>query len=279
MSSAIHSLRKHPVASLGFSAAGLVFSAAVLVEFQADRQEKRSIVDPTVHARRLPRSYNAQAVSDYWAVRPVSVSCRFGHLVYELAPLAAKFLRDFVITSPNDEEIAKNLQTVHAANLREALTNLGPAWVKVGQQLSIRPDLMSPTVLAELKLLCDSVRPIPDEIALELMRSELGGDDLSQKFEDLHLVASASLGQVYKAKLRENGKHVAIKVQRPGMLSSFSLDLFLLQKYGALVDAFTSVFTNQPPFHKKLLESFSRGSYSVCVVVDLFEKESHDLLL
>ena len=90
------------------------------------------------------------------------------------------------------------------------------------------------------------------------------------------MVASASLGQVYRARLRrrrgvntnnkneeegEVGQLVAIKVQRPGMRRSFSLDLFLLQRIGVLIDVFTTTFTNQPPFHQALYESFARGSY------------------
>ncbi len=73
---------------------------------------------------------------------------------------------------------------------------------------------------------------------------------------------SDTQGQVYKAKLRETGEEVAIKIQRPDMLESFSLDLYLLQWVGVLMDAFCVTFTKQPPFHQKLLDTFSRGSYS-----------------
>jgi aarF domain-containing kinase len=132
-----------------------------------------------------------------------------------------------------------------------------------GQQLSIRPDLIPPAMLQELQKLCDSVRPVPDTIALELLRHELEVDTLDLVFDDLHLAASASLGNVYKAKLRATGEVVAIKVQRPGMLKSFSLDLFLLQRWGDFMDAFTSTFTQQAPFHKALFDNFSRGSYLV----------------
>jgi aarF domain-containing kinase len=130
-------------------------------------------------------------------------------------------------------------------------------------------------VLKELQKLCDSVRPIPDELALALIRQDLGHDNLSDLFggvgEDgnnsqehgLQLVASASLGQVYKARLRTTGDEVAIKVQRPGMRKNFSLDLFLLQQYGGMIDSFTSAFTMQKPFHRDLFDSYCKGSYSV----------------
>lgn len=173
-----------------------------------------------------------------------------------------------------------------AVRFREALTNLGPAFVKAGQQLAIRPDLVPPAVLKELQQLCDSVRPIPDEVALHILREELGLEKLNATstngmahssstgseyprartledvFDGVSLVASASLGQVYKARLRDSGDLVAIKVQRPGMQKAFSLDLFLLQLWGDLMDAVTSICTKQVPFHRSLFDNFSKGSYS-----------------
>jgi predicted unusual protein kinase regulating ubiquinone biosynthesis (AarF/ABC1/UbiB family) len=132
----------------------------------------------------------------------------------------------------DDNDILEQSRILQAMQLREALTNLGPAFIKAGQQLAIRPDLVPPVVLKELQKLCDSVRPIPDEIALQVLRQELqldkkqiqDDDDgiqhngkittIDDIFEDLHFVASASLGQVYKAKLKETGDYVAIKVRR-----------------------------------------------------------------
>jgi predicted unusual protein kinase regulating ubiquinone biosynthesis (AarF/ABC1/UbiB family) len=126
-------------------------------------------------------------------------------------------------------QLLKTSRTQQAVLLREALTNLGPTFVKAGQQLAIRPDLVPPEVLKELQKLCDSVRPIPDSVALRVLREELGlidsssnvdivddamdtNRDLGDVFEDLHMVAAASLGQVYKARLKDSGREVAIKV-------------------------------------------------------------------
>lgn len=210
----------------------------------------------------LPRQYDSDAINNYWTARPVSATRRFVIILRELAPVWACYVRDFVITSPNSKEESVTLQTKNAALLREALTNLGPAFIKGGQQLSIRPDLVPPAVLKELQMLCDSVRPISDHVAMEMIRNELKIGSVHEVFEDISLVASASLGQVYKGKLRESGEEVAVKVQRPNMREMFSLDLFLLQKIGSTIDSFTSMFTNQPPFHSALYESFSSGSYA-----------------
>lgn len=157
---------------------------------------------------------------------------------------------------------AEDLQRMHASKLKEALTRLGPAFVKGGQQLSIRPDLVPPPVLKELQRLCDSVQPIPDQVALQLLKQELKCDDLNEIFDGLHLVASASLGQVYKATLNESGETVAIKVQRPDMLKTFSLDLFMFQKLSLALDTLFCSITQQSAFREALSDDFSRGSYS-----------------
>jgi aarF domain-containing kinase len=96
---------------------------------------------------------------------------------------------------------------------------------------------------------------------MQVVQEEFHGTDLRILFDDMKMVAAASLGQVYQARLKETGELVAIKVQRPGMRRSFSLDLFLVQRVGVLVDIFTSIFTNQPPFHEALYDSFAHGSY------------------
>jgi aarF domain-containing kinase len=250
----------------------------------------------------LPRSYESQTIRDYWARRPISVVARFGQIGYELTPSLASYLHHTLwlsngqfrtITPPTESEEAHRQHVLQestkrqAVRLREALTNLGPAFVKAGQQLAIRPDLVPPPVLKELQKLCDSVRPIPDEVALRVLQEELGlkqlaatattvddreppfteCDDagprsLDDLFEDVHLVASASLGQVYKARIRDSGDEVAIKVQRPGMQKAFSLDLCLLMMGGEVMDALTTTFTKQAPFYRALFESFSKGSYS-----------------
>ena len=267
MSSAVlRTLRKRPWVSSG--AVGLTGSVAVagLTEYTAEYRERHY---PSTSCQ-LPREYNRTAVRDYWIQRPVSLAKRLGQIVYELSPLMMAHVRDFRLIpafrtkpySPDDPEYI-NLQQLHAKELREALTNLGPAFVKAGQQLSIRPDLVPAVVLKELQKLCDSVRPIPDDEALTMIREELGIENLEALFDNLHLVAAASIGQVYKARLKETDEDVAIKVQRPGMRRSFSLDLFLLQQYGDAVDLFTSIFTNQAPFHRALFDNYSHGSYSV----------------
>lgn len=266
-------LRKRPMTSFVFLGGAGTTACAYAVERRADELERKHSVlvgggssrsgqHPEDAAKYcvLPREYDWNALNEYWTYRPVTAATRLFRIVKEMAPFVGGCVSDFVIRSPDPSEAAE-LHARHARELREILTNLGPAFVKAGQQLSIRPDLAPPVVLKELQKLCDSVRPIPDDVAMQVIREELGKDNLDEVFADMELVAAASLGQVYKARIRESSDVVAVKVQRPDMRRNFSLDLYLLQRIGVLVDVFTSMFTNQPPFHKALYESFAQGSY------------------
>ena len=80
-------------------------------------------------APKLPRHYDREAVQDYFIRRPISIVNRLARVFYELTPLAITYVRDFWI-APAEGEKALELQILHAESLREALTNLGPAFVK-----------------------------------------------------------------------------------------------------------------------------------------------------
>jgi aarF domain-containing kinase len=248
----VSALRRRPWMSLGAATLGCTTVAAYAVEYSTEHFSDKE----------LPRVYKREALQRYWRGRPVTAVKRLFEVTSAIGPRVGSYVWDFVLFRPADINDQERLQSQHAAELRKTLTRLGPAFVKAGQQLSIRPDLVPPAVLQELQKLCDAVEPVPDDVALNVLREELQCDKLTDIFEGIHLVASASLGQVYKAKVCGTGEEVAIKVQRPNMLKSFSLDLYLLQKYGVILDAFVTTFTHQAPFHKELFDNFSQGSYS-----------------
>jgi ubiquinone biosynthesis protein len=113
-------------------------------------------------------------------------------------------------------------------HLREMLDELGPTFVKFGQLLSTRPDVVPPDIIVELRGLQDDVRPVPFEQVEQVVETELGLS-LERAFLDFDPtpLAAASIGQVHRATL-PNGKLVAVKVQRPGAPRQIEADLALL---------------------------------------------------
>jgi predicted unusual protein kinase regulating ubiquinone biosynthesis (AarF/ABC1/UbiB family) len=116
-----------------------------------------------------------------------------------------------------------------AIRLRDILTDLGPAFIKVGQALSTRPDLVTPIYLEELAKLQDQLPPFSNEQAFQFIEEELGAPP-QQIYAELspNPIAAASLGQVYKGKLK-TGEAVAVKVQRPGLSERIALDIYILR--------------------------------------------------
>lgn len=113
--------------------------------------------------------------------------------------------------------------------IRNVCEELGPTCVKFAQVLSTRPDLLPAPLLDELKTLRSEVRPAPNEHVIPMLEAELGGA-LEQFFTDWQAtpVASGSLAQVYRAKLKSDGTPVAVKVQRPGIAKAIASDLDIL---------------------------------------------------
>ena len=112
--------------------------------------------------------------------------------------------------------------------LREMLDELGPTFVKFGQVLSTRPDVVPPDIVAELRQLQDNVSPVPIEEVERVVREELGLT-IEQAFVefDEQPVAAASIGQVHRATL-PNDTHVVVKVQRPNAARQIESDLKLM---------------------------------------------------
>jgi ubiquinone biosynthesis protein len=108
--------------------------------------------------------------------------------------------------------------------LRQILEELGPTYIKVGQLLSIRPDILPPEVLLALRGLRDEVKAVPFEEIRPVIEEDLGGT-IEELFKDFNEtpIGSASIGQVYTA--RHNGTRVAVKVQRPRARSQVEADL------------------------------------------------------
>ena len=124
----------------------------------------------------------------------------------------------------------------NATHLRQALEELGPVAVKLGQQLSTRTDLIPADWASELAKLQDAVTPAPWNAVREVLESELSGpvSDVFAQFEPTP-IASASLGQVHLARL-QNGQEVVVKVQRPEIAGRVENDLEVLARLAHLAD-------------------------------------------
>src|SRR5205085_7396001 len=119
-------------------------------------------------------------------------------------------------------------------HLRDLLDELGPTFVKFGQLLSTRPDVVPPDIIAELRGLQDDVRAFPYDDVQRTIREELDQpiERLFLEFDEIPL-AAASIGQVHRATL-PNGRRVVVKVQRPNAPKQIEADLSLLYQAARL---------------------------------------------
>jgi len=123
-----------------------------------------------------------------------------------------------------------------AERVRMVMEELGPTFVKLGQILSTRPDLISVEFIQELSKLQDNVPPFPYTEVRQIIESELGRplEDIFQHFEDTPL-AAASIGQVHRAQLKD-GEEVVVKVQRPGIRKIIEVDLEIMLHLASLME-------------------------------------------
>jgi len=113
--------------------------------------------------------------------------------------------------------------------VRLAIEELGPTFIKIGQVLSTRPDILPRDLIIELEGLQDSITPLPFDKIQPCLERELGCpiDEVFTDFDETP-AASASLGQIYRARLRDSGKLVAVKIQKPGLQKPIHTDLEIM---------------------------------------------------
>jgi ubiquinone biosynthesis protein len=159
-----------------------------------------------------------------------------------VATLLLKHRPDLIATTegrPADASASND--AAEAERLTKDLEQLGPTFVKLGQVLSTRADLLPPAYLEALSRLQDDVEPVPLAEVQKTIEEDLNVR-LSKAFLtfDSEPLASASLGQVHRATLRD-GQPVAVKVQRPGIADQVRADLAVLDEIAAFVDQHTHV--------------------------------------
>lgn len=172
------------------------------------------------------RRYDAEAIAKLYRFRPWLLVWRTLKILF--------YFTSFFLGWQMDISMGKSegTQQERAAQIRRILTDLGPTYIKVGQALSTRPDLIRQDFLEELIKLQDQLPPFPTDQAMAIVREELGRE-IPSMFREIspQPIAAASLGQVYRARLH-NGEEVAIKVQRPNLYPLITLDLCLM-RWGA----------------------------------------------
>lgn len=176
-----------------------------------------------------PLVRQARHLGRYREIAQVLVHHGFGYLVDQLGLSGLLSLpRRVILRAPAPPPLGS------AARLREALIELGPTFVKLGQALSTRPDLLPADVVAELSKLQDTVPPFPGDQAMALIEATFNRplDQLFVAF-DRQPFAAASLGQVHAAVLPD-GTQVAVKVQRPDIASRIQTDLAILADLATL---------------------------------------------
>jgi len=143
-----------------------------------------------------------------------------------------------------------------AERIRMALEELGPTYVKLGQILSSRPDLVPVDFIQEFSKLQDKVPPFPFSEAKQIVQSELGStlESLFDYFDEKPF-ASASIGQVHRARLQD-GEEVAVKVQRPGITKVIEVDLEIMLHLATLMERHIEEMEMQRPV--KIVEEFAR---------------------
>lgn len=173
--------------------------------------------------------YDPVVIAAHYQNRPLQVVRR----IFAVLGPALSFA--FGLWSDSKRGIVVKNDRRRATQLRVLLTKLGPAYIKIGQALSTRPDLVPPVYLEELTKLQDQLPPFPNEIAYQFIKEELGAPP-EEVYAELsaHPIAAASLGQVYKGKLK-TGEEVAVKVQRPDLREGITIDLYILRNLAAWV--------------------------------------------
>jgi len=237
---------------VGISAASGALFASSRVNLDTEIREVEEL---------LPVEYDAQVMNAFFHDKYFLVTSRALEILSQIIPYATRlFIWEYLIRGKIRSH--EGLQTKYARELKELLTRLGPCFIKLGQALSIRPDLLPSPFLFELQKLCDAVPSFPTEQALGMIEAELGSSVLST-FDGLdpsiEPIAAASLGQVYKVSLKEDpGVELGLKVQRPDMKYYVLRDLFIVRKVASAMQWLKQRITRQRPFDVALVDNFAK---------------------
>ncbi|KAL7170828.1 hypothetical protein ACSBR2_035653 [Camellia fascicularis] len=206
---------------LGMPSSGAASSALEQLDFE------RGVCVP--FRKYSPEMVRSKVLESRGAI--LSLMARGIEIVWNLGFYWSTLIFDFLVG--RDEEVVP----YRARQLRNLLCDLGPSFIKAGQVLANRPDIIREDYMNELCILQDDVPPFPNQVAFNIIEEELG-QPLEAVFSKIssETIAAASLGQVYRATLRASGEDVAIKVQRPEIEPIIYRDLFLFRNLASLLN-------------------------------------------
>ena len=169
--------------------------------------------------------YDPAAITRIYAGHPQRLIRRLWQTLVPIGLLLFGVTFDWLFQLLKDETRARS----RAKECAELLVDLGPAFIKAGQALSTRPDIIPPLLLEELAQLQDQLPGFDSELAMACIEEDLGGpvEDFYEQL-DRDPISAASLGQVHKGILK-SGQKVAVKVQRPGLREQITLDLYIVR--------------------------------------------------
>ncbi len=178
-------------------------------------------------------SYDPDAITRIYAGHPQRLIRR---LWQTLVPIGLYLLGvgfDWISGALNIKDRAR----ARARECAELLAQLGPAFIKAGQALSTRPDIVPPLLLEELAQLQDQLPGFDSALAMACIEEDLGAsvDEIFSEL-DREPISAASLGQVHRGSLH-NGERVAVKVQRPGLREQITLDLYIVRNIAAWMNS------------------------------------------
>ena len=177
--------------------------------------------------------YDPAAITRIYAGHPQRLLRRLWQTLVPIGLLLLGVAFDWLFQLLKDETRARE----RARECAELLVDLGPAFIKAGQALSTRPDIVPPLLLEELAQLQDQLPGFDSDLAMACIEEDLGASvDTVYEQLDREPISAASLGQVHKGILK-GGQKVAVKVQRPGLREQITLDLYIVRNIAAWLNS------------------------------------------
>ena len=178
-------------------------------------------------------TYDPAAITRIYAGHPQRLLRRLWQTLVPIGMLLIGIGFDWIFQLLKNQERARR----RARECAELLVELGPAFIKAGQALSTRPDIVPPVLLEELAQLQDQLPGFDSALAMACIEDDLGApvDSIYAELER-EPISAASLGQVHRGTLHD-GQRVAVKVQRPGLREQITLDLYIVRNIAAWLNS------------------------------------------